>query len=321
MSIGLLIPAFFISALAAVVGCSPSSKQEAVPPSPATVPLESNHAPESSPSNVSVSDRDASRQSGTPSAQQAMRQSLDEMLLFYPSKYPEGNWKPKGLNFEDVWFEAEDDTRLHGWYCPCDKPRAVFLFAHGNAGNLAHRGWLMQYLQSQLRVTALIFDYRGYGRSEGLPTVEGILQDARAARAVLARRAAVPQEQIVLMGRSLGGAVVVQLAAESPVRGLILESTFSSFKDVARHHFPRLAWLVPASKLDSLSRIKRCTGPLLQSHGDADSTIPYAQGLKLFQAANEPKRWITIPGGDHNSPQSSEYFQQMDRWLDDLPSR
>jgi fermentation-respiration switch protein FrsA (DUF1100 family) len=223
------------------------------------------------------------------------------------------------LNFEDVWFEAEDGTRLHGWYCPCDKPRAVLLFAHGNAGNLAQRSGLMQYFQKQLGVTALIFDYRGYGRSVGLPTVEGILQDARAARGLLARRAVVPETQIVLMGRSLGGAVVIQLAAESPPRGLILESTFSSFKDVAARHFPRLAWLVPPSKLDSLSQIKRYKGPLLQSHGDADSTVPYSLGLKLFRAANEPKRWITIPGGDHNSPQTSDYYQQLDRFLDDLP--
>jgi fermentation-respiration switch protein FrsA (DUF1100 family) len=241
------------------------------------------------------------------------------LLLFYPSKYPDGDWKPTGLNFEDVWFKAEDGTRLHGWYCPCDKPRAILLFAHGNAGNLSQRSGLMHYFQQRLRVTALIFDYRGYGRSEGVPTVEGVLQDARAARLFLAHRAEVPESRIVLMGRSLGGAVAVQLAAESPARGLILESTFSSFKEVAAHHFPRLAWLVPTSKLDSLSQIKRYKGPLLQSHGDADDTIPYSLGLKLFRAANEPKRWITIRGGDHNSPQSGEYYREVDRFVDELP--
>jgi fermentation-respiration switch protein FrsA (DUF1100 family) len=244
--------------------------------------------------------------------------ALDELLLFYPSKYPDGDWKPKGLNFEDVWFKAEDGTRLHGWYCPCDKPRALLLFAHGNAGNLSWRSELMLYLQKQLRVTALIFDYRGYGRSEGVPTAQGIVQDARAARLFLAHRAEVPESQIVLMGRSLGGAVVVQLAAESAARGLILESTFSSLKEVAAYHFPWLAWLVRASKLDSLSQIKRYKGPLLQSHGDADSTVPYSLGLKLFRAANESKRWITIHDGDHNSPRSPEYCREVDRFLDEL---
>ena len=120
------------------------------------------------------------------------------------------------------------------------------------------------------------------------------------------------------MGRSLGGAVVVQLAAETPARGLILESSFSSLKDVATHHYPRLAWLVSTSKLDSVSQIKRYKGPLLQSHGNANSTVPYAMGLMLFQAANDPKSWVTIHGGDHNSPQSAEYYRHRRRFLDDL---
>jgi fermentation-respiration switch protein FrsA (DUF1100 family) len=250
---------------------------------------------------------------------QAKSPTLDESLLFHPSRFPDGDWKPKGLNFEDAWFRAKDGTRLHGWYCPCDKPRAILLFAHGNAGNLSHRSSRMQYLQKDLRVTVFIFDYRGYGRSEGVPTVEGILQDSRAARTLLARRAEVKESQIVLMGRSLGGAVVVQLASESPARGLILESTFSSLKDVAAHHFPRLAWLVPTNKLDSLSQIKRYKGPLLQSHGDADGTVPYALGMKLFQAANDPKEFVTVRGGDHNDPQPAEYYKQLDRFIGDLP--
>ncbi len=178
----------------------------------------------------------------------------------------------------------------------------------------------MRYLQKELSATVLIFDYRGYGRSEGVPTVDGILQDARAARAWLAHRAAVKDSQIVLMGRSLGGAVVVQLAAESPAHGLVLESTFSSFKDVAAHHYPRLAWLVPANKLDSTAKISQYRGPLLQSHGDRDGTVPYTLGLKLFHAAHEPKSLVTIRGGDHNDPQSAEYYKQLDHFLDALPT-
>jgi fermentation-respiration switch protein FrsA (DUF1100 family) len=245
--------------------------------------------------------------------------SLDEMLLFFPTKYPDGDWKPKELNFEDVWFDAEDGTRLHGWYCPCEKPRAVFLYAHGNAGNLSYGGSLVQYFQKQLRVTVLIFDYRGYGRSAGVPTVEGILQDARAARTLLARRAKVEEAQIVLMGRSLGGAVVVQLAAEKRPRGLILESTFSSLKDVAAHHYPSLAWLVPTDKLNSVGKIARYKGPLLQSHGDADRTVPYTLGRKLFAVAHEPKSFVTITGADHNDPQSAEYYAKLDQFIGALP--
>lgn len=184
---------------------------------------------------------------------------------------------------------------------------------------MSHRASRLQYFQRTLHVTVFIFDYRGYGRSEGTPTVAGILQDARAARTFLAERANCREARIVLLGRSLGGAVAVRLAADSGARGLILESTFSSLKDAATHHYPRLAWLVPGGKLDSVAQIARYKGPLLQSHGDADQVVPYALGWKLFQAANEPKRFIRNPKGDHNDPPTREYNTQLDRFLQSLP--
>jgi fermentation-respiration switch protein FrsA (DUF1100 family) len=243
------------------------------------------------------------------------QRTLDELLLFYPSKYPEGNWKPDSLTFEDCWFSANDGTRLHGWYCPCENARAVLLYAHGNAGNLSQLIQLLMYFQNDLHVTALAFDYRGYGRSEGEPSVEGVLHDARAARAYLAEHAKVQNSEIVMMGRSLGGAVVAQLAGEAKPRGLILESTFSSFHDVAEHHYPQLAWLVPESKLNSVSALARFEGPLLQSHGDSDRTIPFALGVKLFEAAKGSKDFVRIPQRDHNDPQSAEYFMVLERFI------
>jgi fermentation-respiration switch protein FrsA (DUF1100 family) len=250
---------------------------------------------------------------------QMQGQSLDELLLFFPSKYPDGNWKPDGLKFEDAWFNAPGGPKLHGWFCPADHPRAVLLFAHGNAGNLSHRAAWMKFFQEQLHVTALIVDYRGYGRSEGTPTVEGILQDARAARKWLAGRAKVEEKQIVLMGESLGGAVVADLAGTDGARGLILQNTFSSLRDVAMVHYPRLAWLVPAGKLDSAARIAKYKGPLLQSHGDADRTIPFDLGRKLFDAGPGPKQFYRIPGGDHNDPVPAEYLRRLDRFIGDMP--
>jgi fermentation-respiration switch protein FrsA (DUF1100 family) len=246
-------------------------------------------------------------------------QSLDELLLFFPTKYPDGNWEPHGLNFADVWFTAGDGTRLHGWYCPCENPRAVLLIAHGNAGNLSHRAALMQVLQSKMRVSAFIFDYRGYGRSEGVPTVEGALADARAARAALAERAGINESDVTLLGESLGGAIAVQLAAEKPTRGLVLERTFSSLKDIASHHYRALAWLVPAGKLNSAAQIARYKGPLLQCHGDADQTIPISSGSKLFQAANEPKQFVKLANVGHNDPLPAQYLMELDAFLEKLP--
>lgn len=249
------------------------------------------------------------------SPSETQSQSLDELLLFFPSKYPSGNWKPDGLQFEDVFFSAKDKTKLHGWYCPCANPRAVLLVAHGNAGHLALRAPWLRYLQSKAKLSVFIFDYRGYGRSEGTPTVEGALQDAAAAREKLCELANVKASEMLLMGESLGGAIVVQLAAESPPRGLILQSTFSSLRDVADVHFPRLSWLVPRNKLDSVAQIARYSGPLLQSHGSSDHTIPFSLGQKLFRAANQPKLFIAIENADHNNWLSETYLQQLDGFI------
>ncbi len=246
--------------------------------------------------------------------------SLDELLLFFPSKFPAGNWAPEDLRFDDVWFVAEDTTRLHGWYCPCDDPRATILIAHGNAGHVASRAPWLKYLQSRARVATFMFDYRGYGRSEGVPTVEGALLDAKAARAKLRELARIEDSEMLLMGESLGGAIVVRLAAESAPRGLVLQSTFSSLRDVADIRYPKLSWLVPPGKLDSVTQIVRYHGPLLQSHGTADRTIPFGSGEKLFRAANEPKTFVKIPGASHNNWLTEDYLRQLDGFIRRLAS-
>lgn len=246
-------------------------------------------------------------------------QTLYERLLFFPAKHPLGGWQPQGLKFEDVNLTSSDGTKLNGWYCPCDNPRAVVLYCHGNGGNLSYDSGLYTLLQRDLRVAVCAIDYRGYGKSEGTPNVLGALEDARAARTWLAKRANIAETEIVLMGRSLGGAIAVQLAANANPRALVLESTFSTLKDAATHHFPNLAWLVPEGELNSVATLAACPVPLLQSHGDADRTIPFAQGEKLFQAAKGKKQFLRIPGGDHNDPQPTTYYQQLDRFLGELP--
>ena len=121
------------------------------------------------------------------------------------------------------------------------------------------------------------------------------------------------------MGESLGGAIVVQLAAESAPRGLILQSTFSSLKNVADVHFPALSWLVPPGKLNSASQIGRYHGPLLQSHGTADDTIPIRCGEKLFRSAHEPKEFVKIAGAGHNNWLTEQYLTRLDEFFARLP--
>jgi fermentation-respiration switch protein FrsA (DUF1100 family) len=224
------------------------------------------------------------------------------------------------LVFEDAWFAAPDGIRLHGWYCPHPQPRAIVLYAHGNAGNLTYFTDTMRVLQQRLGVSAMIFDYRGYGKSEGVPTEAGVLMDARAARAWLAQRANVAECEIVLMGRSLGGGVMVDLASHYPPRALILESTFTSLTDVAQYKLPGLPVRdLMRNRFDSASKIAHYYGPLLQSHGDADPLIPISQARRLFAAANEPKWFVAISGAKHNWTPTEEYIVELDRFLGILP--
>lgn len=245
---------------------------------------------------------------------------FEDSMVYAPTRYPRGNWQPVNLDVEDVWFTAADGTRLHGWYCPRENARAVVLYLHGNAGNLSDRAEVVRMLHDRFDLSVMIFDYRGFGRSEGSPDEIGILADARAARAWLAAREGIGQGEIVLMGRSLGGGVATDLAAADGARALILQNTFTSLPDVASRH---IAWLptrlLMRNRFNSLAKIGRYHGPLLCSHGDVDRMIPYEQGQRLFEAANEPKRFVAITGAGHNDPETPEYYQALDAFLAQLP--
>jgi len=258
-------------------------------------------------------------QSAAAPPQKKPMQNLEDQFLFYPLRHPAGEWSPADLEFEDVFFTAADGVKLHGWYCPCKNPRAVVLHAHGNAGHLANRADLMRFYQRKLHVASFIFDYRGYGRSEGKPTLAGILADARAARNWLAKKANVKKSQIVLTGQSLGGAVAVDLASDGGARGLVLESTFSSLQDVATYHYGRMASMLSPDKLNSAANIKTYRGPLLMSHGDADEVVPYKFGRKLFEAANEPKEWLRIKSAPHNYSMTEDFAKALNQFIERLP--
>jgi hypothetical protein len=245
--------------------------------------------------------------------------ALENRLIFGPVRHPGGTWQPAGLVFEDVQFTAADGVALHGWHVPHLDPRAYVLFAHGNGGNVTY--WAEEYaILHELGAAVFAFDYRGYGRSQGAPDEAGVLADARAARAWLARRAGISEQDVVLLGVSLGGAVAVDLAAADGARGLILQNTFSSLPEAAAVHFPWLPvrWLM-RSRFDSAAKIARYRGPLLQTHGDQDEIVPLALGRRLFAAANQPKRFVLCPGGGHNDPLPPAFVAALGEFLSDLP--
>ena len=160
---------------------------------------------------------------------------FEERFIFLPSRFPHGFWSEGDSLFEDAWFPSADGSHLHGWYLRHPDPEWVVLYCHGNAGNVTHRADILKKVQEHLDASILIFDYQGYGRSEGAPSERAALDDARAARAWLAAREGIPEDEIVIMGRSLGGAVAVDLAAKDGAKALVVESSFTSVPEMAKH--------------------------------------------------------------------------------------
>lgn len=227
-------------------------------------------------------------------------------FLFFPTKYPDGNWDPQGLTYVDTYFKSEDETVLHGWYCPCETPIAYVLILHGNAGNVSTRSGLLRLLQ-QANINAFIVDYRGYGRSSGSPSIDGVLQDAMAARVKFSELAKVPQAEMVLLGESLGGAFATKLAVDIEPRALILQSTFSSLRELADLHYTALSSLVSPELLNSQETLSDYDGPLLVAHGNNDSIVPHSHAVAIFSAAREPKQLVSLKDAGHNISANGTY--------------
>ncbi len=250
---------------------------------------------------------------------------FEERLIFFPSRYPSGDWHPRGLQCEDVEFVTHDGVGLHGWYCPVLRPRCVFLMAHGNAGNITHRVDRITAWQRLLNVSVFVFDYRGYGRSAGQPNEPGVYSDARAAYHWLTAAKGIVPDDVVFFGESLGAAVALQLATEVTPRALILESPFTSAVEMGQRAFPWLPvrWIM-RNRFASIEKIGRCHGPLLIIHGTQDTVIPFAMGQALFDRAHEPKRFYAVAGADHNEVAvvgGRPYVQAMDDFLREVAGK
>ena len=232
---------------------------------------------------------------------------LQPKLLFRPFPEMIGDPSHWGMNFEDVWLTTADGVRLHGWFLPAQPPFApqrrasphTLLFLHGNAGNVSHRGASMAIF-AELGLDVLLIDYRGYGQSEGRPSEIGLYQDARAAWDWLTQARGVAPADIVVFGRSLGGAVAAELAAQVQPGALIVESSFADLDAMAKLHYPLLTRLVPLRyHFPAADHLRQVQAPVLVLHSPDDQVVPYEQGRALFAAANEPKRFVDLTGG-HN---------------------
>jgi fermentation-respiration switch protein FrsA (DUF1100 family) len=229
------------------------------------------------------------------------------------------------LVFEDVVLTADDGTRLHGWYFPLPESRISVLFCHGNAGNISHRLDRVLLIRSKLQAEIFLFDYRGYGRSQGRPDEEGTYLDGRAAIGFLIDERQIPTDRIILFGESLGAAIAVQLSLDFPARALVLESAFTSIPDMARAVYPFLpVGRFLRTRYDNLAKIPNVGKPLLILHGTRDRIVPFDQGRRLFEAAREPKRLFAIEGAGHNDTfivGGDTYWEAWREFLDELEDR
>ena len=244
---------------------------------------------------------------------------LIERVIFQPSPGIDIRPEQLGLEGEEVFLSTEDGVRIHAFQLPSPGATRAILFLHGNAGNASHR---LPNAAELVRLGAhvLLLDYRGYGLSEGTPSEAGVFADARAGLAHLLEERGIPERRIVLFGRSLGGAVAVDLAQDRNLAGVILESTFTSAADVARAAFGPLGGLVRGS-FESDAKIARVRAPLLFFHGDRDEIIPFELGRRLYERAPEPKSFETLRGAGHNDTTlvgGQPYFARIGRFLDEV---
>ena len=249
-----------------------------------------------------------------------LRDRLIGSMLYFPEPGVAFGPERLGIQAEDVFMDTEDGVRIHGFWLEAPGASRAILFLHGNAGNASHRLPNAEMLR-HMGAHVLVLDYRGYGRSEGTPSEAGLYADARAGLAELTEARGIPEQRVVVFGRSLGGAVAVDLAQDRSLAGVILESTFSSLADVGAHHFNRALAPIAGSAYDSAAKIRRTRAPILFFHGDRDAIIPYPLGRALFEAAPLPKDFETLAGAGHNDTLEvggPPYFARIARFLDEV---
>lgn len=231
----------------------------------------------------------------------ALAWSFQERLVFFPSGKLSVSPANIGFDFEEVRLESEDGVRLHGWFipAPAGMQRPAVLFFHGNAGNISHRLEMIRIIH-ELGLACLVVDYRGYGKSGGKPSEQGLYMDARAARDWFLNEKGLKPAEVLLWGRSLGGAVAAELAADNSPGALVVESCFTSLPEMGRKIYPFLPVKAISRLRFPVERyLKRVSCPVLVVHSPDDEIVPYEFGRRLYQAAPEPKRFLEISGG-HN---------------------
>lgn len=249
---------------------------------------------------------------------------LELLITFHPDRMTAQESKSPAEGAEIVWFDSADGTRLNGWFFESrSKPAtATIIFCHGNGGNISSVGWMGQRFAKH-GFNVLLFDYRGYGASEGVVADEsGLYADGDAAVAYVVNKKGVRPEQIILYGHSLGTTVAADVASRGNYGAVVLESGLSSASSVAASALPWLpAWLhfLGRNRFESVRKLANVKSPVLIAHGDPDQTIPTDEGRRLFAAANEPKKLLIVPGAGHVvfGAAGEPYLSQVEQFMRD----
>ena len=220
-------------------------------------------------------------------------------MIFYPVRKLTASPADIGLHYESVSLTASDGVKLHGWFVPAQAEKGALLFFHGNAGNISHRLESLKIFHD-LGLSTLIIDYRGYGESQGTISEKGTYLDGEAGWDYLARVKGFPPQEIIVFGRSLGGAIAAYIAGRKQPGGLILESVFTSVPDMGARMYPYMpVRLLSRYQYDTRKALQSVTCPVLVVHSHHDDIIPFKNGLQLYETARQPKRFLEIRG-DHN---------------------
>ena len=244
---------------------------------------------------------------------------MERKNTFYPMK--EISYSPMsiGLQFDNIYFNTSDGKQLNGWFVPADNAKYTMIFCHGNAGNISHRTDKIRIFHN-MGINIFIFDYRGYGASEGKPTEKGLFIDIQAAFDHVTEAFKIPKEKIIVFGESLGGAVAIDLAHTKDIKALITEDTFTSVKDMAKTVYPFIPSFIYSNKFNSLAKIKDIKCAKLIIHSIDDEIVPYHMGQKLFAEAADPKELLMLRGGHNTSFMDSEekYTKGIKNFIDRL---
>jgi uncharacterized protein len=233
--------------------------------------------------------------------------------IFFPDKELKVRPETLGLDFDDVHFKTTDGVKLHGWFLRSRPPSAtVVLYLHGNAGNIGDRLAKISLLL-QMGLNVFLFDYRGYGLSEGSPSEKGLYLDALAAYDLLAQRSGVDARRIVVYGASLGGVPAAELCAKRSPAAVLIDSSFPSAAAMARRMYPFIPSFLVSVKMDSAQKLARSQVPKLFLHSPEDEMIPYSLGRDLFAAAADPKEFLDTHG-QHND----NYIESRDLWYNGI---